>query len=68
MSENGFFILITDFFGQLTHKLIIEVRGWRIVQTLCDQRYLMIFTLLVATDKDKSIGGKAFHKQGILEK
>ena len=28
----------------------------------------MILTLLVATNWDKSMGGKAFHKQGILEK
>lgn len=34
----------------------------------CDHRNLIILALLVATDWDKSMGGRMFHKQGILEK
>ena len=34
----------------------------------CDHRNLIILALLVATDWDKSMGGRALHKRGILEK
>ena len=38
------------------------------LEIICDHKNLIILPLLVATDRDKSMGGRVFYKQGILEK
>ena len=52
--------------GQINWKVqgLLDLK----LEIKCDHRNLIILALLVAPDRYKSMGGRAFHKRGILEK